>query len=144
MKTVSAIQKGKLLENFIVSWLKSTGLDIRASRTPGSGNGLAKGDISNDLDLAIECKNTATINLKKTFQQAERQAMGESQPILIWHIPKTPIENNLVVMKLEFFEELMKAKQSKVSAFNHPDKQFTYKLKNLINNCKSVIKEIET
>ena len=49
----SNIQKGKQLENFIVDRLRITGLDTRAYRQKGSGNGLNKGDIWNDLNISF-------------------------------------------------------------------------------------------
>ena len=57
MKTQSAIQKGKQLEEFIVDELRLSGLDRRAYRQKGSGNGLNKGDVWKDLNLCIEAKN---------------------------------------------------------------------------------------
>lgn len=138
--TNAAVQKGKELENYIVQWLRDTGLDNRAIRTPGSGNGKIKGDIWNDLGLSIECKNTAGFQ-KSWFQQNEKSAMGYSKEVLIWHMPRTSLHDSKVIIDLDFFGELLK--KHKEPEIKQPDRQLSWKLRNLIRLAKDIINELE-
>jgi hypothetical protein len=139
MKPKSAIAKGKILENMVADKLKV--IDPTAHRQPGSGNGLAKGDISNNLGLCIECKNTARLNWKETAKQVERQAMGYAKEVVIWHAPRTPEDKAIVIIDLDFFIELMgKSKEPKTK---EPDREFRYLLNNLKVVIQKVIKRLE-
>ncbi len=84
MKVKSAIAKGKELEKWVIERLKLSGLDRRSHRNPGSGSGLAKGDVDNDLNLCIECKNQKNFS-KEWYKQAERESMGTQEPVVVWH-----------------------------------------------------------
>ena len=63
MKPKSAIEKGKLLEDHIVDRIRGIGLDPRAMRSSGSGNGnREKSDINTSMlvlgqNAGIEAKN---------------------------------------------------------------------------------------
>ena len=56
MKPKSKIQKGRRFENFINKEIEAEGLG-KSIRTPGSGSGKLKGDVFNNLDFMLECKN---------------------------------------------------------------------------------------
>ena len=126
MTPQSALAKGKELEKYIVQWLKESGLDDRAARNPGSGNGLRKGDVDNDLGLSIECKNTKSFQIEKSFLQADRQSLGYLNPVLIWHPPQKPLSDSLVVITLHHFEELLK--KSREPKMQSPDRTMNYAL----------------
>ncbi len=58
----SAIQKGKLLENYVAQEIRKKRLDTMAMRQIGSGAGLWKGDVNTKMKIlnrqaVIECKN---------------------------------------------------------------------------------------
>ena len=140
MNPKSAIQKGKELENWIVERLRLSGLDARAYRQKGSGNGLNKGDVWNDLNLCIEAKNTAKPNLNKTLKQVNREALGTQTPVMVWHMPQTPLEDSKVIIDWHYFESLLT--QARQPTTINPDREFYYKLENLRRAVKSLEKEL--
>ena len=141
MTPKASIQKGKELENWIVNRLRISGLDERAYRQKGSGNGLHKGDIWNDLGICFEAKNTRNYPGKNTFQQVEREAMGYVEPLVVWHPPQTPMEASKVIMNWDFFERLMiKAREPRTE---NPDKSLKYSLSRLKQNINEVLNKIK-
>jgi hypothetical protein len=94
MKPKSAIAKGKILEEFISDRLIKSGLDVRAHRQKGSGNGEAKGDVSNCLGLCFEAKNTANFQAKQYWEQAKRESLGAQIPCIVWHQNNIPLEES--------------------------------------------------
>lgn len=137
----SAIAKGKELENYVCDELQSSGIDPRARRTPGSGNGLLKGDIDSDIGWAIECKNTKTASLPEWWRQSLRQAVGDSKPCVVWHPPQQPLGESVAVVRLADFLDLIK--KAKEPNMINPDRTTSYKLKNLIRAAKEMLKELE-
>jgi len=133
-------QKGKELENFIVDRLRSSGLDTRAYRQKGSGNGMNKGDIWNDLNLCIEAKNTAQPNLNKTLRQVNREALGTQIPVMVWHMPHTPLEDSHVIIDWHYFETLLKKTREPTTL--NPDRAFKWKVDRLRQDCKAILKEL--
>jgi len=141
MNPKSAIAKGKELEEWVVNRLKVSDLDIRARRTPGSGNGKEKGDISNDLGICFECKNTKKAPNKATFAQVAREAMGYQKEVIVWHMPQTSLEESIVVIRWDYFEELLK--KTKEPTVINPDRATAYKIKRLIQSAKDILKEFD-
>jgi hypothetical protein len=140
MKAKSSIAKGKELEKFIVERLKMSGLDCRATRTPGSGNGLSKGDITNDLNLCIECKNCKNFS-REWFKQVKRESLGVQIPIVVWHTNGVPLDDSVAIISWNYLEELLlKAKEP---AMKNPDRQTAWKIQRLIQAAKDVQKELE-
>lgn len=142
MNIKSAIAKGKQLENWIVERLRITGLDSRAMRNPGSGNGLNKGDIWNDLNLCIEAKNTKNFHINEFLQQATRESLGTQEPIVVWHPPQKPLEDSIVVMRWSYLEELLAKIKNSTPAYKNPDRSANWTLENLKNAIKKVQKEL--
>jgi len=140
MKAKTAIQKGKELENWIVERLRLSGLDTRAYRQKGSGSGLNKGDIWNNLNLCIEAKNQKNIQ-KKWFKQAEKESLGTQEPILVWHPSQEPLENSKVFLNWDYFEKLLK--QTKEPEMKNIDRTVAWKIRTAINALKSLLKELE-
>lgn len=138
----SAVQKGKLLENFIVDQLRLSGVDIHARRTKGSGGYLEKGDIYNKLNLNIECKNQKTFQFRKFWTQTLKDSeKTHSTPILIWHPPNLPLEDSAVMMPLDYFCNLLKrAEEPKIK---EPDREFKWQVQRLVDAARAVIKQIE-
>lgn len=109
MKPKSAIKKGKLFENWLVSWLRNKKIDPHAIRTPGSGSGRFKGDIyTPNLPLVIEAKNHARPNLGEWIKQAQTNTMDYTDWTLIWHPPQTPMESSVVIIPLHLAEKFFK------------------------------------
>ncbi len=142
MNVKSAIAKGKLLENWIVERLRLSGLDIRATRNPGSGNGKNKGDINNDLNICFEAKNTAKPNFNEALKQANREALGTQIPVVVWHMPNSPLADSKVVIDWHYFEELLLKVKNSTPAYQNPDRSADYALRNLSQAIKKVQKEL--
>ena len=142
MNPKSAIQKGKLLENWIVERLHLSELDIRAARNPGSGNGKNKGDICNDLNICFEAKNTARPNFNEALKQANREALGTQIPVVVWHMPNTPLEDSKVVIDWHYFETLLLKIKNSTPAYQNPDRTAGWALRNLQAAIKKVEKEL--
>jgi hypothetical protein len=143
LKPKSAIQKGKELEEFIVQRLRLTGLDTRAYRQKGSGSGLNKGDVWNDLNLCFEAKNTAKPNLGPALKQVNREALGTQIPVMVWHMPRTPLDDSKVIIDWSYFEALLGKSKMKESEIENPDRAVAYKLRRFIQYGKDLLKELE-
>jgi len=142
MNPKSAIQKGKELENWIVERLRLTGLDNRAYRQKGSGNGLNKGDIWNDLNLCIEAKNQKNFQIA-WFEQAERESMGTQEPIVVWKPPQQPLEASKVLINWDYFEKLLVKSKRSESELKTPDREMKYLLQRLGETSRAIIKKLE-
>jgi len=110
----TSIEKGKLLERFVAELLRNSGLDPRARRQVGSGNGLKKGDIDNNIGWCIECKNTKTFNWKSTAEQVARESMNHQKEVIIWHPPNRPFDDSIAIINVnEFIDLLVKVQNSR-------------------------------
>lgn len=141
MKTQSKIQKGKELEEWIVNRLRISDLDNRAYRQKGSGSGLNKGDIWNDLNIHFEAKNQKNFGGKQWFKQMEKDNVAFLKECLVWHMPQTPLEETKVIINWDWFEELLK--KSKEPAMVSLDRELKWKLQKGVDILKSIIKELE-
>lgn len=129
MKPSSAIQKGKDLELHICDRLAETGLDVRAKRSPGSGNGnREKADIDtcvqiNGRNLGIEAKNHKTLHIQEWWKQAKKLEVLGREPVLAFKIARDPMEDTLVVIYLETLLELLAGQNraSKDSVLEKPE-----------------------
>lgn len=140
MLASSAKKKGKILEAFVTERLKQSGLDIRATRTPGSGNGHIKGDIDSDLGILWECKNQAKPKILEWFKEATKDGLGYQKPVVVWHPPNVPLEESLVILEWCFFEELLK--RSREPVMKTPDRTVLWKLENLKKAVNDLMKEL--
>jgi hypothetical protein len=138
----SAIAKGKELENWIVERLRLSGLDTRAYRQKGSGNGLNKGDIWNDLNICFEAKNTKNLALGATLKQVRREALGTQNPVIVWHPPHTSLEDSVVILDWHYYESLLLKVKNSTPAYQNPDRTADWALRNLSNAIKKVQKEL--
>ena len=138
MNPKSAIKKGKELEDFIVERLRVTGIDTRAARTPGSGNGLIKADIWNDLNLYIECRNRK--NFSPAWINEVEQCAKSLTPLLIWHPPRVPMESCVAIIPWWHYEDLLK--RHKEPVVKEPDRAFRWKLEQLKKAVSEVLKEL--
>lgn len=141
-----AFEKGKQLEKFVFNLIKTKNLDNRAHRTPGSGSGKEKTDISTSLTIlgrnaSIEVKNQKTLAIPEWWKQTERQTLGYGEPLLVFKIQGTPDESALAVITFEtLLDLLVKLKEPKTI---NPDREIIWKVKNLISSAKALLKELE-
>lgn len=114
MNPRSAIQKGKLLENHIADRIVAIGIDPKARRDSGSGNGnREKGDVVTSMtvlgrNVGIEAKNHATIHIPEWWRQVEKLEVLGREPVLAFKLPGEALEGTKVVIYLETFLELAK------------------------------------
>jgi hypothetical protein len=108
------IQKGKDLENWVVEQLKSKGLDPRAKRSYGSGNGDGcKADIDTSLTIlgqaaGFECKHRSNLNVTESWKQAVKLQSLNYEPILVLKHTHDQYANTKAVIYLDTLLELVK------------------------------------
>jgi hypothetical protein len=113
MSAKSNIQKGKELEAYVRDLLITHGIDSRAERTPGSGNGnRKKGDIDNNIGWCFECKNTKTMQWSVAAKQVAREAMNHQKEVVVWHPKNTPLTSSVAIINIQDFIDLLVAKKS--------------------------------
>ena len=114
MNPKSAIQKGKELENHIADQIVAHGLDSKATRTIGSGNGnREKADINTSLtilgrNVGIEAKNHKTLHIQEWWKQTQKLELVGREPILAFKMPYQPLESTLCVIYLDTLLKLLK------------------------------------
>lgn len=109
----SAIEKGKLLENFIVDKLIKSGLDTSASRAIGSGSGnREKRDIQTKVmigerTLGIEAKNHKVPHIKEWWDQTFKLDKLGYFPALMFKLEREQYEDTKVVININDFIDLL-------------------------------------
>lgn len=84
------IQKGKDLENHVAERISFYGIDQRARRVPGSGNGVKdKRDVSAivnilDREAGIECKHHTRLDLQDWWRQTKKLETLNYEPVLVY------------------------------------------------------------
>lgn len=155
MLAKSAHQKGKTLENLVVDKLIESGLDTKASRVLGSGNGnRIKTDVNTsimigDRTLGIECKNHKVPHVKDWWEQTCKLEKLGYLPALIYKLEGEKYEDSKVVIYLNDFIEMLKIMKS--CGFIEEDKESgvfladkdKYKIKKAIDSLKDILKLIE-
>ena len=137
-------KKGKELENFVANLLVNYGIDKTAVRQQGSGSGLRKGDVLNNIGICIECKNTKTFNWKEAAQQVKREAMGTQVEVIVWHPPQKPLDESIVILNVhDFMEYLKKAKEPTTKANLTESRELRYKTQSAITALKALLKDLE-
>jgi hypothetical protein len=144
MLNKSRLQKGKALEEHVSHLLVSMGIDSTAMRQHGSGNGLRKGDVANNVGLVFECKNTARFNWKEASEQVKREAMNYGIEAVVWHPPHQPLDASVIILNLHDFLDIFKKSQDPKTPESLSDSRETrYKLQRLIQSAKDVLKTLE-
>jgi len=138
----SAIQKGKLLENYIGQQIRAKGLDRLAMRMPGSGSGKWKGDINTKMKIlnrqaVIECKNQANVHFQEWWKQCDKQTLGYGEPVLVIKLQNEPLEASKAVIYLDTLLELVK--RASEPKMKEPDNEFRWEL----NNLKKAVNRIQ-
>lgn len=141
MKARSAKNKGNRFENYLVERFKE--VDTKTQRTYGSGSGLDKNDLRlPQYDIEIEAKNASVVHLVKDFEQLESQTMGGNLGILAIRNPKkSEFEQTFIVLDLEDFIELLKAKSS-YEVEVQLDPKLKWRIKKLKDAAHEVYKEL--
>src|SRR5690348_6860740 len=108
----SAIAKGKLLEDHVAQRIRDLGIDPKAYRSHGSGNGnTEKGDIWTSMvvlgqNVGIECKNQTNIAIPEWWRQTKKLESLGREPVLAFKLAGEPVTETKVVIYLETFLEL--------------------------------------
>lgn len=114
----SSVQKGKLLENYIAGRIRDLGLDPKAGRVPGSGNGnREKEDIRTNVQIfgrqiGIEAKNQATLHIPEWWRQTQKLEDLGLEPVLAFKQYGESLDGTKVVIYLETFLRLIRAANS--------------------------------
>jgi hypothetical protein len=112
MKT--QVQKGKILEQYVADQIREKGIDLKAYRAHGSGNGYSeKSDIWTSMmilgqNAGIECKNQAVIKIPEWWRQTKKLESLSREPVLAFKIYGEPLEETKVVIYLDTLLELVK------------------------------------
>ena len=136
-------QKGRAFVKKIVAILRNE-LDDGTYEVVGSGAGLDKGDIRiPSIDLVIEAKDQKQPQVASWVKQSDREGLGYSKTALMWRHPNSPSYDPdvRVDMSLDLFIEL--AKRFQQPRIKEPDKQISWHIKNLIQNAKQVLKDLD-
>ena len=155
MKPRSAIQKGKLLEDYVADQIVAKGIDPKARRDGGSGNGnREKGDIVTSMmilgqNAGIECKNQKSLAIPEWWRQTEKlQSLGR-EPVLVFRFHMEPMENTKAVIFLDTLLDLIKGQAPKGQNSTQNDEsvkidtRVRYKLENAVRANKEAIKALE-
>lgn len=115
----SQVAKGKQLEDYVADQIREKGIDLKAYRAHGSGNGnREKGDIWTSMmvlgqNAGIECKNQAHLNIPDWWRQTKKLESLSREPILAFKIYGEPLAETKVVIYLDTFLELVKSANEK-------------------------------
>lgn len=113
MNPKSAIAKGKALENHVCELLRAKGLDPKAYRSHGSGNGnTEKADIWTSLtilgrNVGFECKNHAVPHIRDWWEQTQKLEKLGREPVLVYKLTGENMGEAKVVIYLETFLDLI-------------------------------------
>ena len=104
---INSKKKGNHFENVWANWLKDNG--IKAYKDPMSGGGdRERGDVSNDLNIHMEVKAVAGINLQKVWKKALLECKKtHNNPLIAIHFNGMPEQDFLVVISNHDWLELL-------------------------------------
>lgn len=111
------VQKGKELENYVADRIRDLGIDPKAYRSHGSGNGnREKSDIWTNMmifgqNVGIECKNHKVLHIPEWWRQTKQLESLGREPVLVFKQFGEPLTESKVVIYLETFLMLAKAAQ---------------------------------
>lgn len=159
--TNSSVQKGKLLEDWVASQIRLKGIDPKAYRSHGSGNGTTeKGDIWTSMmvlgqNAGIEVKNHKNLHIKEWWNQTKKLEKLGREPILVYKIQGQSDGDTLCTIYLDTLLELIQdandlftspQKRSKPLETNEStqnDRELTYALNTLKTSISRVSKLLE-
>lgn len=129
MSPQSRIQKGKDLENYVCERLQEKGLDEKAVRSHGSGNGnREKSDIWTSLTIlgrnaGFECKNQKKASIKDWWEQTQKLEVLGREPVLVYKLGGESLEETKVVIYLDTFLDLLKALECPPQSSEAPEQE---------------------
>ena len=66
--------------------------------------------------------------------------MAHAEPVLVWHLPGTPMENSVVMINWSYFEELLLGQRGGSSIEEHPKLKYPLmRLKQAITDALRVL-----
>ena len=99
-------RKGDAGEHAFAKWMVDNGL--KCQRNPMSGGSIWKGDIANELNLAIEVKTVKKINLQEAWRQVARDSgLSHADPVLAIRFDNFPKDKWLMVLDSDYFLDLL-------------------------------------
>lgn len=110
----SQVAKGKILEEHVASQIREKGIDLKAYRSHGSGNGnTEKADIWTSMmilgqNAGIECKNHATLAIPEWWRQTKKLETLGREPVLVFKIYGEPLGETKAIIYLDTLLELIK------------------------------------
>jgi len=146
MNPKSAIQKGKVLEEYVASEIRTKGIDSRAMRSHGSGNtNSEKSDIWTSMmilgqNAGIECKNHSTLHIPEWWKQTKKLESLGREPVLVFKQFGEPLEETKCVVYLDTLLELIKNQGDQKQSENP---NLKWKIKKLVDISKDVFKELK-
>jgi len=115
MTPKAAIQKGKDLENYVAEQIAAKGIDTRAKRSFGSGNGnTEKSDIWTNMQVlglqaGIECKHATKYSVHDWWRQTKKLESLGYEPILVIKQTHEQYGDTKAIIYLDTLLELIKA-----------------------------------
>lgn len=144
----TASKKGKDFEDYVADAIVKKGLDPKARRSAGSGNGNRdKGDIVTSMmvlgqNAGIECKNHKSLSIQEWWRQTKKLGTLSMEPILAFHILNEPWEETKVVIYLDSFLELVKLANSE-KVYEEVPAEDSREKKYAIHNAVVALKKLE-
>lgn len=142
----SSIAKGKRGEKLVCERIEAAGLGA-ATRTPGSGNGLKKGDIFSGLPFLIEVKNRKEYQWWKYVDEVKDDARkGNWDPdkwAIVVYDPRTAQDNPNLYVLIDFQEFLSLLKRNEEPKVKEPDRSLKWALQKLRQACREVEGQLE-
>ena len=151
MKPKSAIQKGKLLEDYVADQIVDKGLDNKASRSIGSGSGnREKSDIDTSLmmlgrNVGFECKNQKKLDLLNWWKQTEKLQTLNREPVLVMKFPRESLGETKALIYLDSLLNLIKLSKdpAEFKQDRSDNRELVWALEGLKSACNKVIKLIK-
>lgn len=113
-----AMQKGKDLENYVADQIIIKGIDPKAVRSHGSGNGnREKSDLWTSMQVlgrqaGIECKHVTNLDIPGFWRQTKKLETLGYEPILVFKQTNDQYDGTRVVIYLDTFLDLVKKANS--------------------------------
>lgn len=150
----AARQKGKDLENYVATRLRDKGMDLRATRSHGSGNtNTEKSDIYTSLlvlgqNAGFECKHMTTLSHEAAWKQAKKLESLGREPVLVLKQTHEQYADTRVTIYLETFLELVRLSNLAQGSVQEKqvlppeDRQFKWSLQQAISALKKLEKHL--
>lgn len=139
---INSKKKGNHFENVFANWLKDNGIKAFKDTMSGGGN-REKGDISNNLNLHIEVKAVAGINLQKVWKKALLECeKTHNSPLIAIHFNGMPEDKFLIVIDNHDWLDLIKKPEDEkiVTEVIEDNRYKRWAIENAITSLKKLLK----